>query len=61
MVQNQYSFENRSNIKSVSQHTLHNIQLQISYMFKDRQAMFADIKVRDWFKEHSENLVGMIY
>lgn len=37
MVQNQYSFENRANIKSVSQHTPHNIQLQISHMFKDRQ------------------------
>jgi hypothetical protein len=39
----------------MSQHTPYNIQLQISRMFKDGQAMFASIKVQDWLKERSEN------
>jgi hypothetical protein len=39
----------------MSQHTPYNIQLQISRMFKEGQAMFASIKVQDWLKERSEN------
>lgn len=39
----------------MSQHTPYNIQVQVSRMFKDGQAMFASIKVQDWLKERSEN------
>jgi hypothetical protein len=39
----------------MSQHNPYNLQLQISRMFKDGQAMFASIKVQDWLKERSEN------
>jgi hypothetical protein len=39
----------------MSQHTPYSIQLQISRMFKEGQAMFASIKVQDWLKERSEN------
>ncbi len=39
----------------MSKYTPYNLQLQISRMFQDGQAMFASIKVQDWLKERSEN------
>jgi hypothetical protein len=39
----------------MSRHTPYNIQLQVSRMFQDGQAMFASIKVQDWLKERSED------
>ena len=33
----------------------YNIQLQVSRMFHDGQAMFASIKVQDWLKERNED------
>jgi hypothetical protein len=39
----------------MSRHNPYNLQLQISRMFQDGQAMFASIKVQDWLKERNEN------
>jgi hypothetical protein len=39
----------------MSRHTPYNIQLQVSRMFQDGQAMFASIKIQDWLKERSED------
>jgi hypothetical protein len=39
----------------MSRHNPYNLQLQISRMFNDGQAMFASIKVQDWLKERNEN------
>jgi hypothetical protein len=39
----------------MSRYTPYNIQLQVSRMFQDGQAMFASIKVQDWLKERGED------
>jgi hypothetical protein len=39
----------------MAQHNPYNIQVQVSRMFQDGQAMFASIKVQDWLTERNEN------
>jgi hypothetical protein len=39
----------------MSKYSPYNIQMQVSRMFQDGQAMFASIKVQDWLKDRNEN------